>query len=216
MTELARDGGLIDWSLHVRGLPSRAYRDTRGPSRDQVAAILRAADADRNPTRAARDGALLRLLYGLALRRSEVVGLDVCHLDLEGARIAILGKGKHDRELMTLPLPVVAALTRWLDNHPEPGPESPLFVALDRASRGHRLSDRSVDRLVKAHCRTAEVRACSPHALRHAAITHALDATSGDVRRVRAFSRHARLETLTLYDDNRLDGAGAVAALVAM
>jgi len=54
-----------------------------------------------------------------------------------------------------------------------------------------------------------------PHGLRHAAITHALDVTGGDVRRVQKFSRHRDLRTLTVYDDNRQDIAGQVAAMVA-
>ncbi len=43
----------------------------------------------------------------------------------------------------------------------------------------------------------------TPHKLRHSAITAALDATGGDVRRVQRLSRHARLETVMVYDDNR-------------
>ncbi|MCE9635880.1 MAG: hypothetical protein K8T90_09260 [Planctomycetes bacterium] len=52
-----------------------------------------------------------------------------------------------------------------------------------------------------------------PHGLRHTAITTALDATSGDVRRVQRFSRHRDARVLQRYDDARDDGA--VAALVA-
>jgi hypothetical protein len=55
----------------------------------------------------------------------------------------------------------------------------------------------------------------SPHRLRHAAITQALDGTGGDVRRVKRFSRHAKIDTLLAYDDNRTDQAGEVSALLA-
>ncbi|MFC1482487.1 tyrosine-type recombinase/integrase [Myxococcota bacterium] len=218
VVELARDGGVIDWSLNVKGLKARAYRDTRGPSRDQVSLILSAADRHWDSAKAARDGALLRLLYGLALRRSEAVELDVGHLDLTTSRVAVLGKGQHDRYLLTLPLPVLAALTRWLERHPDPSPGTPLFTALDRRTGSDvlRLSARSVARVLQAHCRAVGVCEFAPHALRHAAITHALDATGGDVRRVRAYSRHARLDTLTIYDDHRTNGAAEIAALVAL
>jgi integrase/recombinase XerC len=43
----------------------------------------------------------------------------------------------------------------------------------------------------------------SPHRIRHSAITAALDATDGNVRKVQKLSRHANLETLMVYDDNR-------------
>ena len=40
-----------------------------------------------------------------------------------------------------------------------------------------------------------------PHGLRHTAVTTALDATNGDVRSVRRFSRHADIGTVLIYDD---------------
>ncbi len=42
-----------------------------------------------------------------------------------------------------------------------------------------------------------------PHRIRHSAITAALDATDGDVRKVQKLSRHRNLNTLMIYDDNR-------------
>jgi hypothetical protein len=49
---------------------------------------------------------------------------------------------------------------------------------------------------------------------RHAAITAAITACGGDLRKARAYSRHASLETVARYDDNRSDHAGQVAAVV--
>jgi integrase/recombinase XerC len=43
----------------------------------------------------------------------------------------------------------------------------------------------------------------SPYRIRHSAITAALDATDGNVRKVQKLSRHQKLDTLMLYDDNR-------------
>ncbi len=43
----------------------------------------------------------------------------------------------------------------------------------------------------------------SPHRVRHSAITAALDATDGNVRKVQKLSRHRKLDTLMIYDDNR-------------
>ena len=45
-------------------------------------------------------------------------------------------------------------------------------------------------------------------------LTRALDLAGGDVRKVRHFSRHAKLDTLLRYDDNRRDEAGAIAKLL--
>jgi integrase len=57
-------------------------------------------------------------------------------------------------------------------------------------------------------------RGTNPHGLRHQGITRALDLAHGDVRKVRRFSRHAKLETLLKYDDNRVDEAGAIAKML--
>ncbi|WP_375492675.1 tyrosine-type recombinase/integrase [uncultured Nostoc sp.] len=43
----------------------------------------------------------------------------------------------------------------------------------------------------------------SPHRVRHSAITAALDATDGNIRKVQKLSRHADPRTLMIYDDNR-------------
>lgn len=214
LVDLARDTGLVDWRLDVRGLRARSYRDTRGPAREDVEAILAAADSQDTPQLAARDGAMLRLLYGLALRRAELAALDVA--DLDDGRVWVRAKGCHDKAPLSVPRAVLEALAAWLAAHPDPRPDAPLFVRLDRAGAGERLTPHSVGRALKRACETAETRAYAPHALRHSAITAALDATGGDVRRVRAYSRHAKLETVATYDDHRRDGGGEVAELVAL
>jgi integrase/recombinase XerC len=91
----------------------------------------------------------------------------------------------------------------------------PLLIRLDRAAAGmDRLTGDAVARLVKALGRKAGLaREVRPHGLRHEAITRALDLCPGDLRRVRHFSRHAKIGTLLRYDDNRRDEAGAIARL---
>jgi len=210
--DLARAFGTIDWKIECRGVKARAYRDTRGPKRPAVVAMVEGTAAAQCPE---RDAALLKLLYGCALRRGEVEALNVGHLDLERGLVMVRGKGFADRAPVSVPAPVVAALRAWLAVHPSPVEASPLFVAVDRAHKGARLTGRSIARVVEAAAASAGERRVSPHALRHAAITAALDATNGDVRAVARFSRHAKIETVAVYDDNRRDGAGAIAAMVA-
>lgn len=103
-------------------------------------------------------------------------------------------------------------LSAWIEARgSEPGA---LFGNFDRARKGARLSGTSLYRLVRELGLRVGVRA-RPHGLRHAAITEALDLTSGDVRAVQRFSRHKDVRTLSLYDDSREDLAGKVASLVA-
>jgi integrase/recombinase XerC len=62
--------------------------------------------------------------------------------------------------------------------------------------------------------RAGVARGTNPHGLRHQGITRALELAKGDVRRVRRFSRHAKLDTLLRYDDNRVDEAGAISRML--
>lgn len=56
--------------------------------------------------------------------------------------------------------------------------DAPLFVALDRATAGVRLTGRSVARVMDGLGTAAGLGHVRPHGLRHAAITHALDVTT--------------------------------------
>jgi integrase/recombinase XerC len=92
----------------------------------------------------------------------------------------------------------------------------PLFIALDRCSRGHRLTGSAIHKLVAKIAAAAGVnKKMSPHRVRHSGITAALDATGGDVRRVQKLSRHVDLNTLMIYDDNRKNVQGEISDLLA-
>jgi integrase/recombinase XerC len=209
---LAATLGLVPWRLELSGLKAEPYRDTRGPGQRGFLLLLDALGKRQDP-KACRDRALLRLLFDLALRRGEAVSLNLEHVDLEAGSVAVLGKGRTARQLLTLPEPTAAALRSWIEARgTDPGP---LFTNFDRACKGCRLHGRSIARIIGELAIRAGLPRVRPHGLRHAAITYALDATGGDVRRVQRYSRHRDLRTLNRYDDNRQDLAGQVARLVA-
>jgi integrase/recombinase XerC len=219
LATLLRTVGAIWWTLEVEGERAGRRRDMRGPAEQSVKTLLTAAHSQRDPWKAARDVAIVRLIYDLALRREEVVSLDLEHLDFGAQPPSVLVKAKAQatRERLSLPDPTGAALVDWLAQRGSaPGP---LFLVGDRRHRRHRVAARLSGEGVRqiftdlsARARLPRVR---PHGLRHAAITTALDATSGDLRRVQRFSRHADVRTLQVYDDNRTDLGGEVAKLVA-
>lgn len=212
LVKLARTLGLVPWTLEVRSVEAQSYRDTRGPGLDGYRRLLAALDA-RVDAKGRRDRAVLHLLFDLALRREEVVRLDLSDLTLEAGTVAVLGKKRTQKETLTLPDPTKAALAAWLEvRGTKPGP---LFTNFDRAAKGARLTGRSVHRLVGELGLDAGLGTVRPHGLRHAAITEALDLTGGNVRSVQRFSRHRDLRVLSVYDDNRRDLGGEVARLVA-
>ena len=210
LAKLSRTLGMVSWALEVQSMKGESYRDTRGPGRGSVRRMLERLDA-RLDAKGRRDRALLRLLFDLALRRGEAVSLDLEHLDLEAGTVAVLGKGRQGRAKVTLPDATKAALSTWVAVRGKAA--GALFVSLDRASHGHRLTGRAVYKVVRELGEDLDLRV-RPHGLRHAAITEALELTGGNVRAVQRFSRHLDLRVLTVYDDNRADLAGEVAALV--
>jgi integrase/recombinase XerC len=211
LVKLARTLGLVAWVLEVEGVRAEAYRDTRGPGPAGVRKLLEAL-AGRQDTKAVRNRALLRLLYDLGLRRAEVVGLDVEDVDLAAGTVAVLGKGRTQKVNLTLPPATRGALAAWVSVRGVPS--GPLFTALDRASRGRRLTGMGLYLVVRQLGEVVGLRV-RPHGLRHAAITRALDLTGGDIRSVQKFSRHKDVRLLQRYDDNRQDLGGAVARRLA-
>lgn len=209
LVKLARMLGMVTWAIEVEGIDAEAYRDVRGPGSVAVAKML-AHVGERNDAKGARDVALLRLLHDRVLRRGEICSLDVAHYHTDHG-LALLGKGRRQRKWTSLPDAARAALDRWLAvRGPEPGP---LFIALDKGNRGHRLTGSAIYAIVRQAGEAVGAKA-RPHSLRHTGITTALERTNGDVRKVQRFSRHRDVRTLLLYDDARTDDAKAIAELV--
>lgn len=208
LVSLAKLFGLCQHDISIGNVRSQAYRDTRGPGRD---AVVRMVEATSHP----RDRALLVLLYNNALRRGEAVAMNIGDVDFDRQTIAITGKGRRESEQLTVSSQTLHALLGWIRRHPNPVLGAPLFVSLDNRSRGKRLTGRSAARIVRSAAKKAGTSA-TPHGLRHTAITEALEATDGDVRAVRKYSRHAKLDTLLIYDDSRQDMHGEIAKTISI
>jgi integrase/recombinase XerC len=196
----ARKLGQCRFSLeditHVR---VEKYRDTSGVGVEAYRDIL--AEVDRSTAKGKRDYAILRLLWDNALRRGELVATNVG--DFREGKLWIIGKGKMQQQSIDLAPRTVAALAEWLAVRAGAATD-PIFIALDGRSRGKRLSGRSVARVVDWVATDAGVtKHLSPHRIRHSSITTFLDASGGDVRTAQRLSRHSRLDTLMIYDDNR-------------
>jgi len=211
-TKSARRHDLTTLRLEARSIKSKPYRDTKGPGLRGVQRLLDAARVQRQ-MKADRDVAIIRLLFSLGLRRGEVATLNMGHVDLETGTVSIKGKGRTEREPLTLCPGSLTALAAWMKHRPAENSDAALFVGLDHANQSNRLSGWGIYHVVRTLGRQAGVKA-RPHGLRHTAITAALDTFNGDVRKVRSFSRHANVATLMAYDDNRNDGAGQVSQAV--
>jgi len=194
----------------VRG-PRAPASVPRPVNEDQARGLLTetGADPDLDPWEAARDRAVLTLLYGCGLRISEGLGLTGADAPL-GDTIRITGKGSKTRLVPVLPA-VKAAVDDYVALCPWPAaPEGPLF----RAKRGGALSPRHVQATVQhLRSRLGLPASATPHALRHSFATHLLGA-GADLRSIQELLGHASLSTTQKYaavDAARLLSAYAAA-----
>ena len=147
------------------------------------------------PWIAARNAAVLTLLYGCGLRISEALGLAAGQFDRGEGAIRVTGKGGKTRLVPLLPVVVeaVESYRRMAPMRPPAG--EPMF----RGARGGALSPRIVQRLVE-HLRgvLGLPATATPHALRHSFATHLL-AAGGDLRTIQELLGHASLSTTQVY-----------------
>jgi integrase/recombinase XerC len=185
----------------VTCLKVESYGDTTGIAVAGFKEMLQIPD--RSTIKGIRDYAILRLLWDNALRRNEICSLDVSDFDRSG-RLAILGKGKIQKSEIDLSPATTIAISQWLAARSNYQVGDPLFTSLDRRSKGHRLDGSTIYRLVREFSQAAGIdKVVSPHRIRHSAITAYLDASNGNLRAAQGLSRHANLNTLNRYDDNR-------------
>ena len=172
---------------------------------DHPGAITDPAVAGRanTPALAARDAAIVELLYGSGLRIAELLGLDVAAhtgaagwVDLADATAHVLGKGSKRRSV-PVGRSALAALQAWLALRPQlaAAGEMALFVS----QRGTRLVPNQLRSRLKDQARRAELpTGVHPHMLRHSFASHLLQ-SSGDLRAVQELLGHASISTTQVY-----------------
>ena len=213
LTTMGRKLGVCNYTLEsVKGEKIKAYRDTTGVDKETFTKVLAIPDelkdtiyCQRSQLKAARDYALLRLLWGNALRRGEISATNINDFDPVANTLSILGKGRGtQKEIISLSSKTAIALDEWLVARGTAHNNDPLFIAIDNANYGRRLGGDGIYTIVDRLCKKAGIsKKMSPHRIRHSSITAALDATDGNVRKVQKLSRHASIDTLITYDDNR-------------
>ena len=195
---------------NIKAEKLQPYRDTKGISKDQFKLMLSVLDTSK--IKGIRDLAILLLLWGNALRRSEIANCDLADYAPRERELTIIGKGNIDLPLtISLGQRTMSAIDEWLIARGENDPTLPLFCAIHKGYWGHRLTTHGIYKLVRKYAKLAGIKkVMSPHRIRHSSITEALNLTNGDVRKVQKLSRHSNLNTLMIYDDNRQNLQGEV------
>jgi integrase/recombinase XerC len=144
-----------------------------------------------------RDHAVFEMLYGSAIRISELCGLDLGDIDPSRRTARVLGKGNRER---TVPMsaPAARAVRAWLvRGRPAlagTGSEDALFLG----ARGGRLHPTVVRRALHRWLAETGLPDMGPHGLRHSAATHLLEG-GADLRSVQEILGHSSPATTQLY-----------------
>ena len=186
----------------IRGVRATTLLSGRALTAGEIRSLFLHCAADASPA-GVRDAALLGVLYGGGLRRSEAVALDVSDYTAATAELRITrGKGRKAR-VTYIRGGAASALEAWLTlRNVETGPVStPLFTRLIKGARvtEQRLTDSGVLHVLQQRARRAGVPPFSPHDVRRTFIGDLLDA-GADISTVQRLAGHANVQTTARYD----------------
>jgi integrase/recombinase XerC len=177
--------------------------------------LAAALKSEKNPQKrvwleyaAARDVAILEVLYSTGMRIGELANLDLRNVDLLSGIIKVRGKGNKER-FCPLGRPAAKALMAALDKRNAMAllPRVACGLAKVRQKElppflshsGGKLTPRSMERLMKLYLIQANLNPkIAPHAMRHSFATHMLDG-GADLRSVQELLGHASLSTTQIY-----------------
>lgn len=178
---------------HIQKEPPRVLNN------EQAANLFRQVVAD-SPA-GIRDLAMLHLLYATGMRVSEMVALNLGHIDLEQATVVCAGRNSKNRRERVLPLSPLAleqiknymqsARQSLIRHHPG---EQALFVN----HHGERLTRQGFWLIIKGYARQANITDITPHMLRHSFAILMLQ-NGMELRSVQELLGHAHIATTQVY-----------------
>ncbi len=147
---------------------------------------------------AKRDAAMLRLLYASGMRVSELVSLDLEHINTVDREVRCRGKGRKERIIPVDPA-TAAAVDDYLATARPALVRSRAEKALFLNRRGDRLTRQGFWQILKEYARRAGLeQQVTPHTLRHSFATHMLSG-GADLRTVQELLGHANISTTQIY-----------------
>ena len=168
------------------------------PISESQAKLLLAQPAKKSTPEGKRDSAMLELLYASGMRVSELVSLDLEHINTADSEVRCFGKGNKERLIPIAPATASTVAEYIKEARPRlvrRDTEKALF--LNR--RGDRLTRQGFWQILKEYAKKAGLDAqVTPHTLRHSFATHMLN-RGGDLRTVQELLGHANISTTQVY-----------------
>lgn len=143
-----------------------------------------------------RDYAMLQLMYATGMRVSELVGVKINSLNLDGGYLRVFGKGSKER-IIPIGSEAIRALQKYIDSVRDKNGDlsEHLFVG----NKGAGLTRQAFWNRIKGYAKKAGIKInISPHMLRHSFATHLLEG-GADLRSVQTMLGHADVMTTQIY-----------------
>lgn len=193
---LVQEGLLSSDPARQIDLPKSGVKLPDVLSVDEVKRLLEAPDLAKPP--GIRDAAMLELLYAAGLRVSELIGLKLQDVNLQGGYVRVIGKGAKERIVPIghyagdkIQLYLTSARGTLLKNRIS------LFLFIARAGRP--MSRQGFWKLIKRYALQAGLKkSITPHTLRHSFASHLLEG-GADLRAVQTMLGHADISTTQIY-----------------
>jgi site-specific recombinase XerD len=150
--------------------------------------------ADEAEDEPARVKVIFELLYGCALRVSELCHLNYGDLDIKGRTLRVKGKGSKIR-IVPVGQKSIEIIEEYFNITVHNNNNQPLI----KTKGGNRIYPRFVYRVINKYLsKVTDIKKKSPHVLRHSAATHMLD-RGADLRAVKELLGHENLSTTQIY-----------------
>ena len=164
---------------------------------DHVRLLLEAPD-DQQDVHAARDRAILALLYACGVRASEAAGLGLGDVNHNIGVVRVLGKGSKER-IVPIADAALAAIRHYAATERSEALRDEAETRLFLSRTGSPLLREDIYRIVRKYVRRVALRGhVTPHTFRHAFATHLL-AHGADLRSVQEMLGHADISTTQVY-----------------
>lgn len=197
--------GYYDYLIHHKGFKSNPVNGLRAPKSPKTLPqalstdlAVKFVDIAGDSFLERRDRAIFELFYSSGLRLSELVNLDIDHLDFSEGTVTVTGKGNKTR-IIPVGSHAITAIKMWMEVRITIALAESAMKAMFITERGNRITPRAIQYRMKEWAIKQGINInMHPHLLRHSFASHVLQ-SSQDLRAVQEMLGHANISTTQVY-----------------